>query len=245
MDQVHQNLLTENRVSLRRLISKGVIPVLEYLESKTIITEDMKENVEYENKTPGHRAMALIDLVKSRGKNAFQVLYDALLHAELYEAADILKPDQAPHGPPYQALAPPGRSSSSGQGECDELSDDEPLPDYWPLLEQECDTFVPVKTIQDCTKSTQYLKKLYDDSLILEDNYYSMRHKKRGFCLILNNQNFKHLEERKGTDRDATDLNHLFRQLGYDTYVKKNQTSKLCSGTVPDTPYIVYRSHQR
>ncbi|GFO14050.1 caspase [Plakobranchus ocellatus] len=228
MDQVYKDLLKKNHMSLKRSISKGVIPVLEYLESTKIISEDMKERVECENKTPGDQASALLYLIKTRGRNAFQALYDALLHAEIYEAADVLKPDQGPHGPSYQALAPPGRSSSIGQGECDELSEDEPLPDYWPLAEQECDTFVLVKTIQDCTKSKQKLQKLYDHSLSPagQDDYYSMLHKKRGFCLILSNQNFKHLEERKGTDRDVTHLNHLFTQLGYDTYVKKDQTSK-------------------
>ena len=67
-------------------------------------------------------------LIRTRGKNAFQALLDACLESNLFEAADILEPEAAPHEPQYTAQPRPEIFSSS-VGQNDELSEDEDLPD--------------------------------------------------------------------------------------------------------------------
>lgn len=70
--------------------------------------------------TPQKRAGALLDLIIRRGLHAFNALYLGILKAELYEAADILHPDVAPHqnlagsGALQGKLDPPGKNSAAG-----------------------------------------------------------------------------------------------------------------------------------
>ena len=66
--------------------------------------------------------------MRTKGMNAFQLLIAACLASNLFEAADILEPEAAPHEPPYTAPSRPEIFSSS-VGQNDELSEDEDLPD--------------------------------------------------------------------------------------------------------------------
>ena len=44
----------------------------------------------------------------------------------------------------------------------------------------------------------------------------------RGLCLIINNEKFDFLKERRGSTADATNLKALFTDLGFDVLVKTN-----------------------
>ena len=44
----------------------------------------------------------------------------------------------------------------------------------------------------------------------------------KGLCLVINNRSFSTMPERTGTDVDATNIERLFKKLGYSTKVKHN-----------------------
>lgn len=60
------------------------------------------------------------------------------------------------------------------------------------------------------------------------DDEYNMNHKRRGTCLIFSHKNFSScgLPERKGTEKDANDLKHCFKDLGFD--VKLYEDLNVC-----------------
>ena len=43
------------------------------------------------------KAFKLLDLIPKRGPFAFDAFYETVLQEGLYEAADVLRPDKAPH----------------------------------------------------------------------------------------------------------------------------------------------------
>ncbi|KAK6965285.1 Caspase-7 [Biomphalaria glabrata] len=59
----------------------------------------MCEDILEENKAPSKRAQKLLQTIVTRGPNAFQKLYESVLEAELYDAADTLMPENKPHWP--------------------------------------------------------------------------------------------------------------------------------------------------
>ena len=69
---------------------------------------------------PEEQASKLLFLLRSRGRHAFQAFYDACKKTGLWDAADILNPDGAPHVP---------ESDSPAVLTPADLSDDEDLPD--------------------------------------------------------------------------------------------------------------------
>ena len=65
-----------------------------------------------------------------------------------------------------------------------------------------------------------------------KDFVYSMNCKPHGWCLIVNNVDFEHLNRRGGSDLDAQKLEDLFTQLQYKVKVVRNQTSKQLKDTL-------------
>jgi len=65
-----------------------------------------------------------------------------------------------------------------------------------------------------------------------EDFVYSMKCKPHGWCLIVNNVDFEHLNRRGGSDLDAKKLEGLFTQLQYKVKMFRNQTSKQLKETL-------------
>lgn len=61
---------------------------------------------------------------------------------------------------------------------------------------------------------------------------YSMKCKPHGWCLIVNNVDFEHLNRRGGSDLDAKKLEGLFTQLQYKVKMFRNQTSKQLKETL-------------
>ena len=49
-----------------------------------------------------------------------------------------------------------------------------------------------------------------------------MTKRPRGQCLIVNNEVFDHMKERRGSSADAANLNYLFTDLGFEVTVKPN-----------------------
>ncbi|XP_018581451.1 caspase-8 [Scleropages formosus] len=64
------------------------------------------------------------------------------------------------------------------------------------------------------------------------EEVYSMTHRPRGYCLIINNFNFEEeskniigLRNRRGTHRDAEDLTDVFRSLHFEVHLKEDLTA--------------------
>lgn len=63
----------------------------------------------------------------------------------------------------------------------------------------------------------------------LEAEEYNMGHPNRGKCVIFNNRYFEphtKLSERRGTDLDAENLYHRFRELGFEPTIHHNMSSR-------------------
>ncbi|CAB0004618.1 unnamed protein product [Nesidiocoris tenuis] len=72
--------------------------------------------------------------------------------------------------------------------------------------------------------------------------FYRMDHKKRGICLILNNEKFfvPNLKDRYGTQADRDNLEVIFNRLGFEVIVRDNLT---CSATMKQVKEIAERDH--
>lgn len=55
---------------------------------------------------------------------------------------------------------------------------------------------------------------------------YRMDRKHRGYCVVINNQNFISLSKRQGTDKDAECLKHVFQWLGFNVDIQTDVTKK-------------------
>ena len=82
----------------------------------------------------------------------------------------------------------------------------------------------------NASTSSQVKKSVSGDTA--EDFVYSMKCKPHGWCLIVNNVDFEHLNRRGGSDLDAQKLEDLFTQLQYKVKMVRNQTSKQLKETL-------------
>ncbi|XP_045431387.1 caspase-10 isoform X2 [Pipistrellus kuhlii] len=55
---------------------------------------------------------------------------------------------------------------------------------------------------------------------------YRMNRKHRGYCVVINNQNFTSLSEREGTKKDAECLKHVFQWLGFNVDIRDDVTKE-------------------
>ncbi|XP_014677610.1 PREDICTED: cell death protein 3-like [Priapulus caudatus] len=58
-------------------------------------------------------------------------------------------------------------------------------------------------------------------------NSYKNNSTPRGYCLIINNETFKSLKPRKGSQKDVKNLRQLFKDLGYEIWGTEANTSNL------------------
>ncbi|XP_059558730.1 caspase-10 [Myotis daubentonii] len=110
------------------------------------------------------------------------------------------------------------------------------------LLEDLCNTFAPhlmrkIEKYKREKEAEQKEKELLSASSInqirqalpassSEETVYRMDRKHRGYCVVINNQNFTSLSERKGTDKDAECLKHVFQWLGFNVDMRVDVTKE-------------------
>ncbi|KAL4608927.1 caspase-8-like [Arapaima gigas] len=101
------------------------------------------------------------------------------------------------------------------------------------------------ETCQNCKFGVQTMNEFGKPKGILTDistpvismykleEVYSMTHRPRGHCLVINNFNFGEaranmidLRDRQGTDQDAKALNDVFSSLHFEVHLKKDLTAK-------------------
>ncbi|CAG5125026.1 unnamed protein product [Candidula unifasciata] len=222
MDQ--KEFVRRNYIKLTEAIAPNVEAVVVWLFSNGVISRHMKDNVLESNKTQHKKTWALLDLIVTRGPRALDYLYNAVLEEQLYEAADILKPEKGPHMP-VVVLHPYVSSPAVQQTPTMEYdSPDEGLPDTWPSEEaiKACTTVRMVK------ETHRRMINLFKETLTPrgQEMRYLMSAKPRGRVLVINNEEFTHLDNRVGSFEDRKSLETLFKALDFDVEVAKNQTKE-------------------
>lgn len=110
------------------------------------------------------------------------------------------------------------------------------------LLEDLCSTVAPhlvrkIETYKRDKEAEQTKKELLSASDInqirqalpagsSDETVYRMDRKHRGYCVIINNQNFTSLSKRQGTDKDAEYLKHVFQWLGFKVDMRVDVTKQ-------------------
>ncbi|XP_046575693.1 caspase-3-like [Haliotis rubra] len=203
MTNTHKDILIRNRGGLVDNIA-NIAAVVNELFSMETITAHMKEDIlEGKHHTPRDKKWALLDLLPRRGDGAFDHFHTALIKCGEQVAADILKP------PAPQPQQP---------------TDD--LPESWPPVDYSTNEVKVEMVAEDNIQMRQWFEESKSSSMI-----YRMEKCPRGRVLIINNKNFSaarekklDLEDRTGTDEDATSLCLLFDDLSLDKVVKKDLT---------------------
>ncbi|CAL1541013.1 unnamed protein product [Lymnaea stagnalis] len=101
MEQRHKDIIRRNYRKLSEEIQESIVLLCKDLWTAKIISKPMMEEILEGNNTNRKRAMALLDLLPTRGPYAFETFYKLAVANELHGAADILKPpsDEQSHFP--------------------------------------------------------------------------------------------------------------------------------------------------
>ncbi|KAK6965286.1 death domain-containing protein CRADD-like isoform X2 [Biomphalaria glabrata] len=94
MNQNQKDILRHNYMQLAEYIMPSIEQVCKNLWMAKVISKPMMEDILEGKNTNRKRAMALLDLLPSRGPYAFDVFFRSLEENDLFEAAYLLKPEQ-------------------------------------------------------------------------------------------------------------------------------------------------------
>ncbi|CAL1541014.1 unnamed protein product [Lymnaea stagnalis] len=211
----HKDIIRTNYNKLRQAIKEDIKPVCKDLYSAKVISKDMMDRILESNNNNADRAMALLDILPTRGPYAFEQLYKSCVAKELNGAADILRPDLTTHFKSARADEPTGNHNG-----------DDDLPDAWPS-EEIISSGIQVRKVN--TDDVQIIE-FYRYSLSPEGQkkYYSMKNKIKGHALVINNEKFTYLQNREGTLRDRKSIESVFKEecLGFEVTVHPNKTGE-------------------
>ncbi|BFZ23590.1 hypothetical protein BsWGS_26629 [Bradybaena similaris] len=221
MHQTQREFVRKNYVKLTKAISPNVEEVVVALYNENVISQHMKDNIIEGNITKQKKTWALLDLIVTRGPNALDFLYNAVLAEQLFEAADILKPENSPHLPPELGQPQQGGRQIQLNQVNDYDSPDEGLPDSWPS-EEAIDAYKTARLVEE--KHT-IMRKLFEAMHTPrgQEFTYLMSAKPRGQVLIINNEEFDKMPHREGTLADRKSLEKLFDTLNFDVRCEKNK----------------------
>ncbi|KAH9499434.1 Cell death protein 3 [Bulinus truncatus] len=195
------------------------------LWSAKVISKHMVEDIMEGKNTDRKRAMALLDLLPSRGPYAFDLFFKSLVDNELFEAAYILKPEQrtihANLSISFVAQPSERLQQHNVLGNVEQI--DEELPDVWPSAEA-----LESIEVRKITKNDTAIKKIYEYSLQPkgQTEYYTMKSTKKGKVLVINNEKFEELASRNGSSKDRSSIDKVFQSMNFDVIVKNNLTSQ-------------------
>nr|QMS54626.1 caspase-9 like protein [Onchidium reevesii] len=220
MEPRDRELIQKNYMSLVEIIKPRVDEVCGELLGMGIISSGMKEDITEVPFPSERKAMMLLDLLMTRGNHAVEALYKAGLQQQLYGLADILRPENQPHG----LIHTTGLQDSTPTASAADDSPDEPLPDTWP----DQAAIESIGTLRKVDKKQSRMLKLYKESLEVPGKgmIYRMKHRERGRCVVFNNYTFDHLQPRDGSNQDRKGVEKLFQALGFDVEVYNNKTCK-------------------
>ncbi|XP_048258773.1 caspase-3-like isoform X1 [Haliotis rufescens] len=228
METAHKEILRTNRSYLVENLSDIAEIVNRLFEMKTI-TAPMKEGILEGQNTKTEKKRALLDLLPRRGKFAFDDFFNALIASSEYTAADVLKPGQGQAA--MEADRQAGKTAYSAPQPrapyvASPVEDD--LPRFWPDQNYNA---MDVQVV-NVAEEDHNMRNKFVRSGTAQSGYYCMQRRPRGILLIINNEKFSTarqeknlpLEDRDGTNVDATSLDMLFEKLSFITITEKNLT---------------------
>ncbi|XP_046575682.1 caspase-3-like isoform X2 [Haliotis rubra] len=228
MVKAHKEILRTNRSALVDNMS-DIEAIVNHLYETRTITESMKEDILEGRSTKTEKKRALLDLLPRRGQYAFDDFFNVLIACSEYIAADRLKPGQglAAMAADRQAGQSAPMAPQQATYVASPVEDD--LPRYWPDQNYN-PLFVDVLPVpnEDTNMWNKFVKSGTAGS------YYCMQKNPRGRLLIINNVNFSSarnkkqlpLDDRQGSDVDATSVDMLFEKLSFKTVTKTNLTKE-------------------
>lgn len=91
-----------------------------------------------------------------------------------------------------------------------------------------------METENECRRGSLYTD---SDTEPRMGEYYNVTQRPLGYCLIINNYNFKEmssLSNRRGTDKDKDDLSRVFRRMHFEIEVRDDQTASGMKDVIRD-----------
>eukprot|EP00088_Acartia_fossae_P065231 TRINITY_DN8041_c0_g1_i1.p1 TRINITY_DN8041_c0_g1~~TRINITY_DN8041_c0_g1_i1.p1 ORF type:complete len:472 (+),score=102.62 TRINITY_DN8041_c0_g1_i1:123-1538(+) len=198
MEAKHKELITHNLTGLVRAVDYDVIR--EHVNRLRIFPPAHLKRLDERN----NPCLDFFVEIQRRGPTAFRRLLVCLKLSGCEEALDILTRDQDS-----------AKEALSNLSSC--------------VLTERCPVNVPSITqnidLTDSPIHPNQISVLEAPVYRAEDNMtYKMSSSPRGFCLIIDNEDYDSLPPRRGSHVDSECLVQLFRQLGFWVCVKKNLT---------------------
>ncbi|KAK6174792.1 hypothetical protein SNE40_013371 [Patella caerulea] len=215
-----------------------VASVVESLFSEDVITDNMKDMILSKSTKQG-RVFELLNILPRREDEAFEEFYKILVDHDEGKAADLLKPKlkhqrmswrKSERQKPVQESEPNVQEVTNifEQAKISEIStDDDDLPDVWPIPERVKSKYTNNIQVQDCNKDSEIMNKFVKSREGNSKQIYKMSAPKRGYVLVINNKNFDNgIETREGTTVDGEAIKKLFEQLHFIVDVHSDKTAE-------------------
>ncbi|KAK6177287.1 hypothetical protein SNE40_015414 [Patella caerulea] len=216
MSDVDKRQLQVNRENLVQTIS-DVDSVASQLLADEVITDAMYDEV-VSHRLKADKIRDLLRIIPRRGEDAFNQFYDALIKTDEGVAADILKPE-------LKEARKKSKKTIGSHIVVDEV--DEELPIAWPDELENFEDEIVVKNTIDGTSMQKKFQKILDQPCNNLLPIYSMKKNPRGFCVIINNEDFTQskiqLDVRTGSEKDYETCLQLFKKLNFEVKTFRDQ----------------------
>ncbi|XP_013414814.1 caspase-2 [Lingula anatina] len=222
MDKFHRDQIRKNRLALIQDMEPG--PVADYLVQEGVLTDAMLEDIEAA-RTRRDKVSKILDDIPRRGPGAFEHFYNGLIETEQPHLADLIWPDRLSQTRAKSA----GRRSLIAQvsEDRDDEDDDDKLPEKFPTADiadfSVIDKLIDVKDPE--------LKALLTNP---KESTYKNFSQPKGRAVIINNVLFGGDKDRKGSEKDATQLQRLFEKLNYKVVLHSNLTAEKMLGMLKE-----------
>ncbi|XP_070560676.1 caspase-3-like [Ptychodera flava] len=206
MEPRHKDILRRNRVRLaEEMVPKFIYPkLIERNIYKPFMIEDIEAKGSRYNQNN-----ELLNSIETRGRFAFDAFVDGLIDSGQTDLAELLRPT----GPIQNPTIP----TALHQPIYTERNNIQAHPNVWPPP-----GVSGVFTDRQMNMVTTPSKEQTDS-----DEIYRMKSKPRGLAFILNNKVFTNgMKRREGSDIDCKNLQHVFKELGFENHVKNDLTGK-------------------
>ncbi|XP_050413885.2 caspase-3 [Patella vulgata] len=218
MSERDKRLLQVNRENLLKNIF-DVDSVASHLLADEVITDSMHDEI-VSHRTKASKIRELLTIIPRRGEDAFNQFYEALVKTDEGAAADLLKPE-------LKEMRKKGKIPLASHTVVDEEHDG--LPTDWPDESEDFKGNIVVKKTEDGTSMHKKFKMILVQPINNSLPIYSMKNKPRGFCVVINNEDFTDskikMEDRTGSEKDYNACLQLFTELNFEVKTFGNKTA--------------------
>ncbi|XP_077998437.1 caspase-3-like [Glandiceps talaboti] len=211
MEAHHKEILRRNRVKLaEEMVPKFVYPTL---IERNIYKPFMIEDIEAKG-SRFDQNNALLNSLETRGRNSFGAFVDGLIESGQTDLAELLR-STGPIREPRLVQQDNTQRHPQGDVIVRQVHQNNANRNVWPRPGSGIFTGVEIEPTAPSKEMTD------------SDEIYKMKSKPRGLAFILNNKVFTNgMKRREGSDIDCKNLQHVFKQLGFENHVKNDLTGK-------------------